>query len=123
MTPVAPAALSGGCAPRLVTPAACEVVDLSGGKTYEFAWTTDGTGCETPWQFQVAGNPPTPDNTYGAKISENPSAGISNTGGVITFSATDVMQSGVKSTDGTYSWLVQSFYGSHPASNTFTIKF
>lgn len=27
------------------------------------------------------------------------------------------------STDGTYTWDIESFYGSHPASNTFTIKF
>ncbi len=123
MTPVAPEALSGGCAPRLVTPAACEVVDLTAGKAYEFAWTTDGTGCETPWQFQLAGNPPTADNTYGVKISENPNAGVSKTGGILNVNAADIMGTGVKSSDGTYTWLVQSFYGSHPASNTFKIKF
>lgn len=116
---IAPA-LSGGCAPRLVTPAACEVVDLSGGKTYEVAWTTDGTGCETPWKLCVAGSPVTDPNSACVSLSENVSAGISKTGGILNISASDL--AGLTSDNGLYHGLVASFYGSHAGSVAFTVK-
>lgn len=85
-TPLVAAAISGGCAPRLVTPAPCEVVDLSGGKTYEIAWTTDGTGCETPWTFDLTGSPPSGTNAYSAKVNENGTT-ITRNGGIVDITA------------------------------------
>jgi hypothetical protein len=111
---------SGGCAPRLVSPAQCETVDLTGGKTYEFAWTADGSGCETPWTVCVAGNPVTDENSRCVELSTDTSAGISRTGGIIRVSASDL--SGLSSSDGTYHWLVSSFYKSHLGSVGFIVR-
>jgi hypothetical protein len=118
--PAIPAAISGGCAPRLVTPSVCEEIDLSNGQSYEFAWTTDGTGCETPWTVCVGGNPLTDANSGCVKLSTNLSNGISRTGGVVRVTANDL--AGLQSDNGTYHWIVKSYYGSHPASVAFKIK-
>ncbi len=119
-TPAVPGEITGGCNLRLVTPAACEEIDLSGGKSYEFAWTTDGAGCETPWTFYVAGNPVTDENTGGVQLSTDTSAGISGTGGVVRVTAADL--GNLKSDNGLYHWTVRSFYGSQPPSNAFRIR-
>jgi len=55
-----PAEVSGGCNIRLVTPQNCEEIDLSGGRTYEFAWTTDTTMCETPFVLYILRQPADP---------------------------------------------------------------
>jgi hypothetical protein len=114
-----PPAISGGCHVRLVTPAQCEVVDLRGGRTYEMAWTTDGTRCETPWTLQVAGEPLSAQNLRSAKLSINTEAGITSYGGILRISAADL--EGLTSTSGLYHWSVASFYGSHPGAHTFQV--
>ena len=118
--PVAVADISGGCAPRLVTPAACTEIDLTEGKTYEFAWTTDGSGCETPWTLFLAGNPATAENTVTVQLSTNTAEGVSKTGGVAYATANDFAQ--LRTDNGLYHWMVASHYGSHPASAAFTVK-
>jgi hypothetical protein len=110
---------SGGCAPRLVTPQACEAVDLTGGRVYEIAWTTDGTGCETPWKLCVAGNPLSDSNSFCVDLSTNVNAGISRTGGIINVTASDL--DGLTSDNGVYHALVASFYGSHHGSVAFRV--
>jgi hypothetical protein len=111
---------SGGCQIRLVTPSPCETVDLTGNRTYEVAWTTDGSGCETPWTIQVAGNPITPDNIRSAQISTNVEQGITRKGGLLNITAADL--AGLRSDNGLYHWSVQSHYGSHPGTNTFKVR-
>lgn len=115
-----PPALSGGCAPRVVTPAVCELVDLSGGSTYEIAWTTDGTGCETPWKLCAAGTPVTDENSACVELSTNVEAGISKTGGIYRVSAADL--EGLTSESGVYHLLVASFHQSHGGSVAFRVK-
>lgn len=110
----------GGCYPRLVTPAMCETIDLTNGKTYEFAWTTDGTNCETPWTFQIAGNPITPNNLKTWQLNEDLTAGITRYGGLINLKAADL--DGLTTDNGLYHWTVASFYDSYPASKTFKVK-
>ena len=115
-----PPAVSGGCAPRVVTPTACELVDLSAGNTYELAWTTDGTGCETPWKVCVAGNPVTDPNSRCSDISVDVNAGISRTGGVLRVSAADL--EGLASDNGVYHVLIASFFQSHNGSVAFRVS-
>lgn len=114
-------ATSGGCRIRLVTPDSCASVDLSGGKVYELAWTTDGTICETPWKIYLAGNPANPEtgeNVASYRLSTNGGT-ITQRGGVINIDA--AVFNDLKSTDGTYHWVVESFYGSRPASKNFKL--
>lgn len=115
-----PPAVSGGCTPRIVTPAACEEVDLRGGRAYELAWTADGTGCETPWKLCVGGNPVSDPNSTCVDLATDTSAGISRTGGVLRVTAADLQ--GLTSTDGVYHLLVASFYGSHAGSVAFRVQ-
>jgi hypothetical protein len=116
---------SGGCHVRLAEPANCEEIDLSQGKEYLLGWTSDGTYCETPWTFYIAGNPAnlaTGENIYWKQFSTNTVAGISHTGGLVRLSAASLDSLGLTSDNGIYHWLVVSWYGSHPASRTFRIK-
>lgn len=116
---------SGGCNVRLVEPAACEEIDLTNGKEYVFGWTTDGSYCETPWTFYIAGNPAnlaTGENIYWKQFSTDISIGISHTGGLVRLSAASLESLGLTSDNGIYHWLVVSWYGSHPASRTFRVK-
>jgi hypothetical protein len=122
--PIVADATNGGCRIRLVSPTQCETIDLTGGKTYEFAWTSDGTFCETPWVLSVAGNPnnlETGQNIVEVRLSKQDGT-ISNTGGVLRVSAEDFVNSGLTSSDGVYHWVVRSFHGSHPASITFRVN-
>ncbi|MDO9103953.1 MAG: hypothetical protein Q7U57_03220 [Methylovulum sp.] len=116
---------SGGCYVRLVEPAACTEIDLTNGKTYLFGWTTDGSYCETPWRFYIAGNPAnlvTGENIYWKDFSTDSSAGISHTGGLVRLSAAALDSLGLTSDNGVYHWVVVSWFGSHPASQTFRVK-
>jgi|GEM_PF-2644298 len=115
-----PPALSGGCAPQIVTPAPCEIVDLSGGKSYEVAWTTNGTGCETPWKLCAAGSPVSDPNSLCVNLSEDVSAGISKTGGVLNVTAADL--AGLSSDTGWYHVMVGSYYGSHNGTVAFYLQ-
>lgn len=117
-------ATSGGCNIRLVEPANCEEIDLTGGKEYVFGWTTDGTYCETPWTFYIAGNPADPNtgkNIYGQNFSTNVD-GITHYGGLVRLSAATLDSLGLTTNNGIYHWVVVSWYGSHPASQTFRVK-
>lgn len=115
---VLPDNLSGGCRIRLVSPSFCDVVDVSAGKTYEIAWTTDGTVCETPWKIAVAGNPATEANSYEQQISTNGGT-ITQRGGVIRIDASAF--NGLTSDNGTFHWVVKSHWGSHPGSRNFRV--
>lgn len=110
---------SGGCNIRLVTPAACAEVDLTNGKSYEVAWTTDGTGCETPWTIFILGNPPSETNGGSRELPTNGGT-ITQKGGIVNLIASDL--DGITSDNGLYHWTIKSFYGSHPASVAFRVK-
>jgi|GEM_PF-2256406 len=121
--PVADDHTTGGCRIRLVTPGSCATVDVSGGKTYEFAWTTDGTTCELPYKAYLAGHPVT-KNEDGSlnnvrEFTINRGDTVSQTGGVIYVGAGAF--EGLESDDGTYDWLIESFHRSGPASNVFRV--
>jgi len=117
-----PAEVSGGCNIRLVTPQNCEEIDLSGGRTYEFAWTTDTTMCETPFVLYILGNPPTQQNTVSWQFSDGSENGLvgKNTGGLTRVSAADL--AGLSSDNGIYHWVVAGWYGSHPDTQTFRVR-
>jgi hypothetical protein len=117
-----PAQVAGGCNITLVTPSVCEEIDLSGGRTYEFAWTTGGTMCETPFFLVIAGNPPTEQNAFQWSLSDGANDGLigKNTGGVWNISAGDL--AGLVSDNGLFHWVVAGYYGSHPNSQTFRIR-
>jgi hypothetical protein len=115
-----PSEHKGGCHIRLITPANCEEIDLSNGKTYQFAWQTGGTFCETPFKLYIAGNPVTEENTrmwqYSTKTGQ-----ISRTGGGYDeFSLENLSE--LRSDNGIYHWVVTGWFGSHPNSQTFRIK-
>lgn len=116
---IAPA-VSGGCVPRFATPAVCQEVDLTNGRTFEIGWTTDGTGCETPWRLCVAGNPVSDANSACAQLSTNVEAGISRTGGLYYLSANDLQ--GLTSDNGVFHLLVASFYQSHNGTLAFRVR-
>jgi hypothetical protein len=120
--PVVTDATSGGCRIRLVSPKQCEEVDLTNGKDYEFAWTTDGTNCETPYLARVGGSPLNVETEENVNVWQmNAQVGrISRTGGVAKVTAADIEN--LTSTDGTFHWLITSYYGSHPASVAFKVK-
>lgn len=109
---------TGGCRIRLVTPNTCAEVNLSDDKTYEFAWTTDGTTCETPWKVTLAGNPPTEDNQITYTVSTDGNM-ITQKGAVIPVGKAAF--EGLRSDNGTYHWVVKSFYDSYPASKNFKV--
>lgn len=115
-----PASISGGCVPTLVSPSKCQVVDLTNGKSFQFAWTTNGTYCETPWTLLIAGNPAVETNTLSWSLSEDVSNGITHSGGIININAASL--AGITSTDGVYHWVIAGYYGSHPASVAFRVK-
>ena len=115
------AEVTGGCNIQLVTPNKCEEIDLTNGKTYQFAWTTGGTMCETPYTLYVAGNPVTPENTKEWSFSEDVSNGITKTGGGVVNADASALD-GLTSDNGIYHWVVKGYYGSHPASRTFRVK-
>jgi len=115
-------AFSGGCQIRLVEPAKCEEIDLTGGKTYWFGWSTDTTFCETPFKLILMGNPPSDQNSVYWSLSASGSGRqiAQNTGGIHQISAADLQS--LTSDNGIYHWVVVGWYGSHPASRTFKVK-
>ncbi len=112
--------ITGGCLLRSVTPAKCQEVDLRNGATFEFAWTSDGTFCETPWRLSIAGNPVTANNIKQWSLSVNTSTGITSYGGIVNVNAADL--EGLTSYNGVYHWLIESFHESHPATIAFKVK-
>ncbi|MFN8671145.1 MAG: hypothetical protein U0457_03565 [Candidatus Sericytochromatia bacterium] len=116
-----PAEVSGGCNITLITPRPCEEIDLSYGKVYEFAWQTGGSYCETPYKLYIAGNPVADPNTFNWSLSENVGKVSRKVGGIHYISAADLQ--GLSTNNGLYHWVVMGYYGSHPASQTFRVKF
>jgi hypothetical protein len=117
---VVPANVIGGCQIRMVTPALCEEIDLSRGQSYEFAWTTDGTDCETPYTLVVSGSPATDMNSKSWQLPTNVEQGITRNGGITYISESDL--SGLTTDNGLYNWVVVGYYGSHPESRAFKLK-
>lgn len=115
------AEVSGGCDITLITPRPCEEIDLSNGKVYEFAWQTGGSYCETPYKFYIAGNPVSDNNMLSWSLSEEIGKVSRKLGGIHYISANDIRQ--LNSNNGIYHWVVMGFYGSHPSSQTFRVKF
>ncbi|WP_041439928.1 hypothetical protein [Syntrophobacter fumaroxidans] len=116
---------SGGCTFRLVTPQNCEEIDLSGGKYYEFAWFTDGVYCETPWTMCIAGNPAnvtTGKNIYCEDFSAGSTDYITHYGGIVYVDAEAFNSLGLTTDNGIYHWVVISFSGANPNSQTFRVK-
>lgn len=108
-----------GCYIELRTPKKCDEVDVSNGKLYEFAWSTNGTTCETPWSLTIAGNPPTANNQKTFTLSTNGGT-ITQKGGIIN--ANSATFDGLTSYNGVYHWVISSYYGSYPASVAFKLK-
>jgi hypothetical protein len=119
--PALAANLTGGCRIRMVTPGDCAEVDLSNGQVYEFAWTTDGTGCETPFKIIAAGSPPTGENSVELTVPTNGPA-ITRQGGLINVTLAELKTLGLTSDNGEYHWVVMSFHGAHPQSQVFRVK-
>lgn len=119
---VSPANVTGGCNISLAQPAACQVVDLTGGKTYSFEWTTNTTMCETPFYLVIAGNPPSDANSLTWSLSDGSNDGLigKNTGGVWSISASSIAK--LTSDNGIFHWGVSGYYGSHPDSRAIYIK-
>ncbi|MEI7703728.1 MAG: hypothetical protein WCK73_03925 [Deltaproteobacteria bacterium] len=114
---------SGGCKIRLAQPIGCQQVDLTGGKSATFEWTTDGTVCETPWSLCVGGSPSnftTPSNA--GCISIQTVGTVTRTTGIVSFTAADLAGYGLTSTSGVYYWTVQNWSGaSYPATQAFRV--
>ena len=115
-----PAEEIGGCRIRLVTPGNCEEIDFARFSSYQFAWSTDGTNCETPYKLQIAGNPPSELNALEWSLSEKTGEISKTLGGIQYISAADLQS--LSSNNGSYHWRVLGFYGSHPASQVFKVK-
>jgi type 1 fimbria pilin len=119
--PALAANITGGCQIRMVTPGDCAEVDLTNGKLFEFAWTTDGTGCETPFKIMAAGSPPTAENSVELTVPTN-GAAITRQGGLVNVTLAELKNLGLTSDNGEYHWVVMSFHGSHPQSQVFRVR-
>jgi hypothetical protein len=118
-------AATGGCTFRLATPTVCEEIDLTNGKSYEFGWTTDGDWCETPWTLCMAGNPAdteTGSNIYCQDFSAGSSDYINHYGGVVYLDAAAFNSLKLTTNNGIYHWVVISFSGANPNSQTFRVR-
>ena len=119
--PALEANVTGGCRIRMVTPGNCAEVDLSKGQVFEFAWTTDGTGCETPYKIIAAGSPPTAGNSVELTVPTD-GAAITRQGGLLNVTLAELKNLGLTSDNGEYHWVVMSFHGSHPQSQVFRVR-
>jgi hypothetical protein len=131
---------SGGCRLYLVSPQNCEAIDFSATGYVEFAWSTDGSFCEGPHKFFLAGHPESTwasDNGFIVELSSTDGnftslgnlgseyAMTRNLGGVVRLVEGDLQ--GITTTTGQYHWTVAGFYaldngGSIAASGTFTVR-
>jgi hypothetical protein len=111
--PLFAAAHTGGCRIDTTTPA-CSVADLTNGKSFELAWTTNFTFCEGPHEVFVTGDPPSAANSVSWKITSsytgNDASMTRDSGGFMLITAKDIAQ--VTSTSGIYYYGVASFGGS-----------
>ena len=114
---VYPAAVSGGCRIRLVSPASCQEITFP----FQFEWTTDGSNCETPYKLYITGDPPL-ERYFEWSLSENTGQISKTGGGFATVSAEDLANVGVTSKSGVYHWVVMGYYGSHPDSQGFIAR-
>lgn len=114
--PVLPAAPAGGCNLTLTT-AACSTADLSGGKSFELAWSTNQTFCEGPHKVYLAGDPQSSWTSGNAvefeidsTIGPNERQGMTrNIGGYLNINTGDIDQ--LTSSTGIYYYRVSDFYG------------
>ncbi len=114
----------------VLAPTVCQELDLSGDKTAEIRWTTDGTDCPSDEQGRftgfvgyIGGNPITQneDNTLNnVKGFQLAGEGVNRGGGAVLLRARDL--EGLTSTDGTYEWTIRSGLQAGPASVTIRIK-
>ncbi len=124
-TPVEPAAPASGCEITLST-AVCSTADLTGGKSFELAWSTNTTFCEGPHKLQIGGDPPSSwsgGNAVEISVSSQPPdarAGMTrNIGGYFNINAQDI--AGLTSSSGVYYYRVLSFYGSASEVRAFKV--
>ncbi len=125
-TPVRPAAPSGGCTMSLVTPV-CSMADLTGGKVFELAWSTNMTFCEGPHTLYIAGDPPSSWETgnvvefsIASTVGPNNRQGMTrNIGGYLNINSADLV--GLTSSTGIYYYLVASYHGSASESRAFRV--
>jgi hypothetical protein len=121
-TPILAAAHTGGCRIDTTTPV-CSVADLSNGKSFELAWTTNQTFCEGPHEVVVTGDPPTAANSVSWKItssySGNDASMTRNIGGFMLITAKDIAT--VTSTTGIYYYGVADFHGSRSEGRAFQV--
>jgi hypothetical protein len=114
---------SGGCSIRLAMPIHCQEIDLTGGKTVTFEWTTDGTICTTPWYACLGGSPTnilTGSNSGCVAVYTN-GANVTSTTGIITVGVTGL--GSLTSTSGVYYWTITNWSGtSYPAAQPFRVK-
>ncbi|OGL38985.1 MAG: hypothetical protein A3C43_08865 [Candidatus Schekmanbacteria bacterium RIFCSPHIGHO2_02_FULL_38_11] len=102
-----------------MVPANCEEITLP----YLFAWTTNGTYCETPYKFFIGGNPWTEANTWQWSLSEDVSGYPQIVkSGVSAKWVTAADLANLTTDNGIYHWVVTGWSGSHPASQTFRVK-
>jgi len=126
----------GDCRIRLLSPTACQEVDLTNDKVFEFRWTTDGTDCPSQadgrmegFNIYVAGNPVT-KNEDGSlnNVASKPlrlGGTIERSGGIAYVRARDLVDgegNPITSTDGTFDWAIRSGLEAGPASVVFRIK-
>jgi hypothetical protein len=124
-TPVAAAAPTGGCNISLTTPV-CATADLTGGKDFELAWSTNMTFCEGPHKIQVGGDPPSTWTTGNALEWSVASTSTSDraqmtrdSGGFVKFNASEI--AALTSASGIYYYRVVSFYGSASEARAFRV--
>jgi hypothetical protein len=108
---------SGGCQMSLST-AVCSTADLTGGKSFELAWSTNTTFCEGPHTVYLGGDPPSSWQTgnlvtFSILSTVGPDArqGMTrNIGGYLNINAQDLAN--LTSASGVYYYRVASFHGS-----------
>jgi hypothetical protein len=121
-TPLLAAAHTGGCRIDTTTPV-CAVADLTNGRSFELAWTTNQTFCEGPHEVVVTGDPPSAANSVSWKItssySGNDASMTRNSGGFMLITAKDLAS--ISSTTGTYYYGVADFHGSRSEGRAFQV--
>lgn len=125
-TPVIAAAPTGGCNLTLVTPV-CATGDITGGKTFELAWSTNQTFCEGPHTLLIAGDPPSSwqsgnvvEFSIVSTIGPDERQGMTrNIGGYLRIGPQDLDQ--LTSSNGIYHYQVLSFGGSASETRAFHI--
>jgi hypothetical protein len=129
--PAFPAAATGGCSLKVVTPA-CANADLTGGMVFELDYTTNMTFCEAPHHLAIGGDPPSSwamGNAITFDLSSQDGGGHNpderygmtrNSGGYFRINAQDFTK--LTSASGVYYWGVTSFHGSRSEIMPIVVK-